>query len=113
MKQSRRVNHTLTVKKGIRTATIHADEKVTVETGNRHGHHLARKRRTDHQHGQSRNASQHWWRYDEIPVGNKRNGCDAGGIKGTLGIKLTCGASSIEMNPAMIKITAPMVMINS
>jgi type VI secretion system secreted protein VgrG len=31
---------------------------------------------------------------------------------GEVSIKLTCGASSIEMNPAMITITAPMVKIN-
>jgi type VI secretion system secreted protein VgrG len=33
-------------------------------------------------------------------------------INGTAGVKIVCGASSIELNPAMIKIAAPMVKIN-
>ena len=47
------------------------------------------------------------------PLGTNETDAMQVEIKGTVGIKLTCGASSIEMNPAMIKITAPMVLINS
>lgn len=58
----------------------------------------------------------------DVSIGNVTHNAPAGTYKvaalqvevdGSVSIKLSCGASSIEMSPATIKITAPMVLINS
>ena len=58
----------------------------------------------------------------DVSMGNVTHNAPAGTYKvaalqvevdGSVSIKLSCGASSIEMSPATIKITAPMVLINS
>ena len=106
-------DHTLTVKKGNRTATIHADEKVTVETGNRTVTISQGNDKLTISMGNRETEVSMGGVTTKSPLGTNETDAMQVEIKGTLGIKLTCGASSIEMNPAMIKITAPMVMINS
>jgi type VI secretion system secreted protein VgrG len=50
---------------------------------------------------------------NSAPVGTYKIAAMQVEIDGTASIKLSCGGSSIEMLPAVIKITAPMVLINS
>jgi type VI secretion system secreted protein VgrG len=80
-------NHELTVDKGDRKATISmGNDSLDVSLGN--VTHTA-------------------------PVGTHKIAAMQVETDGTTSIKLSCGASSIEMTPATIKITSPMVFINS
>ncbi len=101
----------ITVKNN-RTTTIHVDNTETVETGN-HSLTVSEGNRTA-----------------EISQGNDSLTVDMGGvthtasmgtyqvtalnvsIEGTAGVTITCGASSIEMTPASITITSPMINLN-
>ena len=101
----------ITVKNN-RTTTIHVDDTETVETGN-HSLTVSEGNRTA-----------------EISQGNDSLTVDMGGvthtasmgtyqvtalnvsIEGTAGVTITCGASSIEMTPASITITSPMINLN-
>jgi type VI secretion system secreted protein VgrG len=79
-------DHALTVSKGNREATISlGNDKLTVSVGN-----------VTH----------------EVPVGTHKVDAMKVEVDAKVSIKLACGASSIEMNPGMITITAPMVKIN-
>ena len=88
-------NDSLTVKKGDRT--------VTIQTGNRS---VEVSQGNDSLKVTLGGISQ------EAPAGTHKTTAMQIELDGTAGIKLTCGASSIEMNPAMITITSPMVKIN-
>ena len=80
-------NHELTVDKGDRKATISTgNDSLDVSLG-----------------GITHNA----------PAGTHKIAALQVETDGTTSIKLSCGGSSIEMTPATIKITAPMVLINS
>ena len=48
----------------------------------------------------------------QAPAGTHKSQAMQIELNGTAAIKLSCGASSIEMNPAMINITSPLVKIN-
>jgi type VI secretion system secreted protein VgrG len=95
-----------------RTTTIHVDDTETVETGN---HAL-----TVSQGNRTCTISQG---NDSLTVslGNVTHDASMGSYKvtamqvqvtATTSIQLTCGASSIQMTPASITITSPMVNIN-
>ncbi len=89
-------DETRTVKND-RTTTIHKDDTLTVETGNH---------TTTVQQGNSSTT---------VQMGNLTITVSAGKatITAATEIKLVCGGSKIDMNPAMISITAPLVKINS
>jgi len=79
-------NHALTVSKGNRDATISmGNDTLTVSMGN-----------VTH----------------NVPMGTHKIDAMMVEVDGKVSIKLACGASSIEMTPAMITITAPLVKIN-
>jgi len=79
-------NHSLTVSQGNREATISmGNDKLTVSLG-------------DVTH--------------EVPVGTHKVDAMMVEIDGTVTITLKCGGSSIQMTPASITITAPLVKIN-
>ena len=96
-----------------RITTIYQDDKETVQQGNHELTVSMGDRKATISMG---NDSL------DVSLGNVTNSAPVGTYKvaamqvevdGTVSIKLSCGGSSIEMNPAMIKITAPMVLINS
>jgi type VI secretion system secreted protein VgrG len=88
-------NDELKVKKGNRTVTISmGDRKVEVSQGN------------DSLNVSLGNITV------QAPVGTHKTQAMQIELDGTVSIKLSCGASSIEMNPAMINITSPLVKIN-
>ncbi len=87
-----------------RSSTIQKDDTLVVKTGN----HEITIQQKDHKL--------------TATLGNISETCSVGTHKttalkveviGTTGIKLTCGASMIEMTPASISIVSPMVKINS
>jgi type VI secretion system secreted protein VgrG len=49
----------------------------------------------------------------KVPAGTSELDAMTVQVNGTSTIKLVCGASSIEMTPAMITITSPMIKLNS
>jgi len=88
-------NDQLTVQTGNRTVTISmGDRKVEISKGN------------DSLNVSLGNITL------QAPLGTQKTQAMQIELDGTTGIKLSCGASSIEMNPAMINITSPLVKIN-
>jgi type VI secretion system secreted protein VgrG len=96
-----------------RLTTIYQDDKETVQQGN---HELTvsmgDRKATISMGNDSLDVSLGNVTH-KAPIGTYKVQAMQVEVDGTVSIKLSCGASSIEMNPAMIKITAPMVLINS
>ncbi len=88
-------NDELKVEKGNRTVTISTgDRKVEVSKGN------------DSLNVSLGNITL------QAPMGTQKTQAMQIELDGSTSLKLSCGASSIEMNPAMITITSPLVKIN-
>ncbi len=88
-----------------RTTTIHVDDTETVETGN-HSLTVSQGNRTCTISVGSDSLT--------VDMGNITHEATIGSYKVTAlgGITLTCGASTIEMTPASITITSPMINLN-
>lgn len=86
-----------------RTVTIHNNDTLTVEKGNRK---KTVKEKDDIQEVTLGSMQV------TVPVGSYALAANSVSIDAQLGIKITCGSSSIELLPAMITIKSPMVKIN-
>ena len=96
---------TLTVKEGNRAATIdQGNDDLKIKMGNRTTVISMGNHNMDVSMGNSTT---------KVPMGTDKTEAMNIELNGTVGIKLTCGAASIELLPAMITITAPLVKINS
>jgi len=106
-------DHTLTVQQGNRSATIHQNETVTVQSGNRSVTISQGSDSLTISMGDRTTTVSMGGVTTKSPMGTNETDAMQVNINGTMSVKLSCGASSIEMSPATIKITAPMVLINS
>jgi type VI secretion system secreted protein VgrG len=106
-------DHTLTVQQGNRIATIHQNETVTVQSGDRSVTISQGSDSLTISMGDRATTVSMGGVTTKSPMGTNETDAMQVNINGTMSVKLTCGASSIEMSPATIKITAPMVLINS
>jgi type VI secretion system secreted protein VgrG len=96
-----------------RETTIHIDDTRTVETGNYSLTVSQGNRSVQISQGNDQLQVQTGNQTTKVPAGTSELDAMTVQVNGTSTIKLICGASSIEMTPAMITITSPMIKLNS
>lgn len=98
-------DETIVIKDGNRTETLEkGNETITLKTGNRQ---VVLEQGNDELTIKIGNYT------TSVPAGTDKVSAMTIELDGTTGITLSCGASSIKMDPATITITAPLVKINS
>lgn len=95
-----------------RTTTIHKNDTETVETGDHTLKVSQGNREATISMGNDKLTVSLGGVTHEVPLGTHKIDAMMVEVDGKLSIKLACGASSIEMTPATITITAPLVKIN-
>jgi type VI secretion system secreted protein VgrG len=96
-----------------RETTIHVDDTRTVETGNYFLTVSQGNRSVEISQGNDQLQVKAGNITTKAPAGASELDAMTVQVNGTSTIKLVCGASTIEMTPAMITITSPMIKLNS
>lgn len=95
-----------------RETTVHVDDTRTVETGNCFLTVSQGNRSVEISQGNDQLQVKAGNITTKAPAGTSELDAMTVQVNGTSTIKLVCGASSIEMTPAMITITSPMIKLN-